>query len=152
MFNVFQWQIRPAQSRPVMITISAHVVCAFIHPSVCPSSVRTFQNFAKQNKFQLIASGGTVSLAEWIIDCTHILFYLFLGTSCGYASCHLTKPDMLNVHLISHSHDDVGWLKTVDQYFVGSKRTGWEYDNQKVGVADVLDSVTRSLTQNPNRK
>lgn len=29
----------------------------------------------------------------------------------------------LNVHLVPHSHDDVGWLKTVDQYFVGSNST-----------------------------
>lgn len=28
---------------------------------------------------------------------------------------------MLNVHLISHTHDDVGWLKTIDQYYYGSK-------------------------------
>ena len=29
--------------------------------------------------------------------------------------------DKLHIHLIPHSHDDVGWLKTVDQYFYGSK-------------------------------
>lgn len=29
----------------------------------------------------------------------------------------------LNVHLVAHSHDDVGWLKTVDQYYVGSNNT-----------------------------
>ncbi len=28
--------------------------------------------------------------------------------------------ETLYVHLIQHTHDDVGWIKTVDQYFTGS--------------------------------
>ena len=28
----------------------------------------------------------------------------------------------ITVHVAPHSHDDVGWLKTVDEYFDGSRK------------------------------
>ncbi len=34
---------------------------------------------------------------------------------------HLSSQrDKLTVHLVHHTHDDVGWLKTVDEYFTGA--------------------------------
>ncbi|KFK28275.1 hypothetical protein AALP_AA8G495400 [Arabis alpina] len=56
-------------------------------------------------------------------------------------------PGKLNVHLVPHSHDDVGWLKTVDQYFIGSNNS-----IQSACVRNVLDSVVDSLRRDPNRK
>ncbi|KAI3420666.1 VWFA domain-containing protein [Psidium guajava] len=53
----------------------------------------------------------------------------------------------LNVHLVPHSHDDVGWLKTVDQYYVGSNNS-----IQGACIENVLDSVVVALAQDPNRK
>ena len=29
--------------------------------------------------------------------------------------------EKLNVHLIPHTHDDVGWLKNIDQYYYGGE-------------------------------
>ncbi|KAM8843149.1 lysosomal alpha-mannosidase [Synchiropus picturatus] len=68
-------------------------------------------------------------------------------TSCGYESCHATKANMLNVHLVPHTHDDVGWLKTVDQYYYGDRN-----DIQHAGVQYILDSVVEELLKNPERR
>ena len=81
--------------------------------------------------------------------------------ACGYDSCHPVlstsekgQTNILNIHLIPHSHDDTGWLKTVDQYYLGSNRArfdgGWE--NQRVGVQYILDSVVKELMFNPDRR
>ncbi|XP_072528049.1 lysosomal alpha-mannosidase isoform X1 [Salminus brasiliensis] len=66
---------------------------------------------------------------------------------CGYQSCPATKPSMLNVHLVPHTHDDVGWLKTVDQYYYG----GRDYI-QHAGVQYILDSVVAELQKDPARR
>lgn len=46
-----------------------------------------------------------------------------------------------------HTHDDVGWLKTVDQYYYGSRST-----IQKAGVQYILDSVVQALLKDPAKK
>ncbi|KAL0014657.1 hypothetical protein SO802_001726 [Lithocarpus litseifolius] len=56
-------------------------------------------------------------------------------------------PGKLNVHLVPHTHDDVGWLKTVDQYYVGSNNS-----IQVACVQNVLDSLVPALLADPNRK
>ena len=51
----------------------------------------------------------------------------------------ITTVNSLNVHLICHTHDDVGWLSTVDQYYTEQ-------------VQYIIDSVISALEANPERK
>ncbi|XP_022632630.1 alpha-mannosidase-like [Vigna radiata var. radiata] len=85
-----------------------------------------------------------------VSECFCVILLLY---SCGLVFCvkyntgASIAPGKLNVHLVAHSHDDVGWLKTVDQYYVGSHHT-----IQGACVENVLDSVVMSLQRDQNRK
>ncbi|XP_040170166.1 lysosomal alpha-mannosidase-like [Anopheles arabiensis] len=70
-----------------------------------------------------------------------------VNRQCGYEGCPAVKEGMLNVHLVAHTHDDVGWLKTVDQYYYGSRST-----IQKAGVQYILDSVIQELLKDATRR
>ncbi|KAF3955297.1 hypothetical protein CMV_019472 [Castanea mollissima] len=57
-----------------------------------------------------------VVLSAFVFQCAESKYIKYNTTST-------IVPGKLNVHLVAHSHDDVGWLKTVDQYYVGSNNT-----------------------------
>ncbi|XP_066256477.1 lysosomal alpha-mannosidase-like [Euwallacea similis] len=69
------------------------------------------------------------------------------NTTCGYESCHPLKEGFINIHIVPHTHDDVGWLKTVDQYYYGSNTS-----IQNAGVQYILDTVVDSLLKDSNRR
>ncbi|XP_051165376.1 lysosomal alpha-mannosidase [Leptopilina boulardi] len=68
-------------------------------------------------------------------------------TTCGYEACAKVDPTKVNIHIVAHSHDDVGWLKTVDQYFYGHRN-----NIQPAGVQYILNSAVKSLQENPERR
>ncbi|KAL2347102.1 hypothetical protein Fmac_001102 [Flemingia macrophylla] len=100
----------------------------------------------------------------------------FLSSESKYIRYNTTStivPGKLNVHLVPHSHDDVGWLKTIDQYYVGSNNTiqvtltlplcvcvcvclsyikGFDVWFQGACVQNVLDSLVPALLADKNRK
>ena len=55
-----------------------------------------------------------------------------------YNTSAAVVPGKLNVHVVPHSHDDTGWLVTVDQYFDQS-------------VSYMFDTVSQSLADDPHR-
>lgn len=52
----------------------------------------------------------------------------------------------LRIHFVAHSHDDPGWLKTVDQCYTGSHQ-----HIQNAAVEYILDSVVQCLGANRDR-
>jgi lysosomal alpha-mannosidase len=68
-------------------------------------------------------------------------------SQCGYENCDLGKDGYINVHMVAHSHDDVGWLKTVDQYYYGAHN-----DLQHAGVQYIIDTVIDKLHDNPTHR
>lgn len=51
------------------------------------------------------------------------------------------------MHLIPHTHDDVGWLKTVDMYYSGSNNRA-----QDAVVHLILSTTIDELIKDPRRK
>jgi len=57
-------------------------------------------------------------------------------------SAEAKSENDVTVHIIPHTHDDAGWLWTLEQYYTG---TG------KVSVKDILDNFVDSLSHNVER-
>ena len=53
----------------------------------------------------------------------------------------------LTVHMVPHTHDDVGWRKTFEEYFSGSA----VISDERTAVQYILDTVVDELERNPKR-
>ena len=82
----------------------------------------------------------------------------FVVAGLCLAAMALAQMPHLNIHILAHTHDvwhicpsrdltapqDVGWLKTVDQYYYGANNS-----IQDARVQYILDTVTRCLVGAP---
>ena len=103
-------------------------------------------NFSKMNCFLVFGLVITLFVSQ-VYVLPSIPRSSSRASQCGIQSCPKTQPGKLNVHLVPHTHDDVGWLKTVDQYYYGSK-SGY----QKAGVQYIIDNVVHELSNDPNKR
>ncbi|KAF0702194.1 hypothetical protein AaE_016066 [Aphanomyces astaci] len=84
-----------------------------------------------------VTYAGAQGHARPSFECEHWKpHYPFNG---HYNTTTAISTDKLNVHLIPHTHDDPGWLITVDQYFT-----------QEVDY--ILDTVVTELQKDPKRR
>lgn len=75
-----------------------------------------------------------------------IVFVIFCISISYTFDCDNSNGKKLQIHMVPHTHDDVGWQKTVDQYYYGSNRT-----IQAGAVQYILDTTVAALAQNPRR-
>jgi hypothetical protein len=75
------------------------------------------------------------------------IFVLNFNLACGkvcpkpYEHCKNlgSKKGYFNVHVVPHTHNDVGWIKTVTQYYYGSTDVKQANEvNQQAGVQYIL--------------
>ena len=80
-----------------------------------PVFYKTYFYLSLRNLSQSNTQTTVMSVRAW--------FSLLLLLPCmmqGVVSFECGNGETLQVHLVPHTHDDVGWLKTVDQYYIGS--------------------------------
>jgi alpha-mannosidase len=76
-----------------------------------------------------------------------VVLVFSLGCFAAKDVMEMLAPNKLNVHLVPHSHDDPGWLKTADQYYTGSNSSIY-----RASVEYIFYSVVDELTKDANRK
>lgn len=65
---------------------------------------------------------------------------------CLLAASVAASPK-INVHVVPHTHDDVGWLKTVDEYYSGANNS-----IQHAAVRNIISSVVDALKKDSTRQ
>ena len=70
-----------------------------------------------------------------------MLISLFICCTLVYFLTGTVEAGPKTVHIVPHSHDDLGWLETLQEYF-----------DVNAGVDNILTTVTESLIKDPKRK
>lgn len=77
------------------------------------------------------------------ILCVILLILAVSQLSLSQYANYYVEPqndEFLYVHLIPHTHDDVGWLKTPDDYYYGNNEQIY-----RAGVQYIITSVISAL-------
>jgi hypothetical protein len=121
-----------------MVMLCSTILIAGSITSYRPLTPRKVNNPAVSSTTRTGSNDESFSSTSPLLSSSSILLSKF--------SANMSSSKVLNVHVVPHTHDDVGWLKTVDQYYFGLNES-----IQQASVHEILDSVIAALTENPLR-
>lgn len=84
---------------------------------------------------------------EFVLQGSLVFLVLSFSGTSSFICTHGKGGGKLQIHFVPHTHDDVGWLKTVDEYFYGANNS-----IQHAGVQYILDSVIPALLVDPAKR
>lgn len=118
------------------------------------SSAGCFYNCSESSKYRLISYTIILRRRRRSCCCCYSIITNFFTSSLRNTPFKLSvagdvvdkDPSVLNVHVVPHTHDDVGWLKTVDQYYYGTNNT-----IQHANVNSIITNVVNELKSHSER-
>ncbi|CAF1239524.1 unnamed protein product [Rotaria sordida] len=117
--------------------------------------IREEYNAQKENNEENIISKNNVVLPE---DKQPNQIMSSKSKNCAYQNCPKLREDVINVHVICHTHLDPGWLNSVDGYFFGiqhnlnQQKEGQAYRHVMPSVLTIFNNVVSALLENAQRR
>lgn len=147
--------------RCAQLLLRAKQLCAHAHSEHAAGLTQAEARFARRRLEQaaqgrvpvrLVRNGSAMSRPGMrhrpLHRALHALCVVVAAVALLCARCAAEAgKQTLRVHVVPHTHDDAGWLKTVDQYYVGA-----EQRIQKACVRLILDTVVQCLLEDPARR
>ncbi|CAF4928111.1 unnamed protein product [Rotaria sp. Silwood1] len=149
-YRLFVRSTRSTKYRKQLIILITVVSCLgfFLY-------IREEYNLRKENNEENIISRNKVVLLE---DKQPDDIISSKSENCAYKNCPKLREDVINVHIICHTHLDPGWLNSVDGYFFGidhgpnNQKGGQTYRHNMPSVLTIFNNVVSALLENAQRR
>ncbi|CAF3366663.1 unnamed protein product [Rotaria sp. Silwood1] len=149
-YRLFVRSTRSTKYRKQLIILITVVSCLgfFLY-------IREEYNPRKENNEENIISRNKVVLLE---DKQPDDIISSKSENCAYKNCPKLREDVINVHIICHTHLDPGWLNSVDGYFFGidhgpnNQKGGQTYRHNMPSVLTIFNNVVSALLENAQRR